>query len=260
MLEVLLKAKCSGLDEADPPQGPPHLVAVYRVYEEHLRKCNAVDFPDLIRLALQLLKRAGLGCPNSGPTSPEPQPNPDDHHISKSNPTHTPGPNHHHHNHHSAALDRPVAPRAVMAEHTSLSAIRTRYGSVWVLVDEFQDTNALQLELVLALAARTGRITAVGDANQAIYGWRGSSPRVFDTFRRRLPATTTIHLQTNYRSAPYILRAAATFLTPAAAVVRVLEGPEGCDVCVCVRGVRFPRMPCPTNTSVRTVFFGDLIN
>jgi ATP-dependent DNA helicase Rep len=44
-----------------------------------------------------------------------------------------------------------------------------------VLVDEYQDTNAVQYELLKALVGREGLFTAVGDDDQSIYGWRGAT-------------------------------------------------------------------------------------
>ncbi len=83
----------------------------------------------------------------------------------------------------------------------------------YVLVDEYQDTNAIQYELLKALvdhpdARRRGRFTAVGDDDQSIYGWRGAT---IDNLRR-LPQDfaelKVIALEQNYRSTGSILRAA----------------------------------------------------
>ena len=80
-----------------------------------------------------------------------------------------------------------------------------------VLVDEYQDTNAVQYELMKALV-REGPgctpFTAVGDDDQSIYGWRGAT---LDNLRRLpqdYPALTVIPLEQNYRSTGHILRAA----------------------------------------------------
>ncbi len=82
-----------------------------------------------------------------------------------------------------------------------------------VLVDEVQDTNAVQYELLKALVdhaddRRRGRFTAVGDDDQSIYGWRGAT---LDNLRRLpqdFPALKVIPLEQNYRSTGHILRAA----------------------------------------------------
>ncbi|MDA8164229.1 MAG: UvrD-helicase domain-containing protein [Desulfobacteraceae bacterium] len=80
----------------------------------------------------------------------------------------------------------------------------------WLFVDEFQDLNRGQYELVLALAA-TARVFAIGDPDQAIYGFRGSDLRFFFDFAGR-PETESLALSRNYRSAPAILQAAGTVI------------------------------------------------
>ncbi|SPT52736.1 ATP-dependent DNA helicase pcrA [Actinomyces bovis] len=68
------------------------------------------------------------------------------------------------------------------------SRLRSQYPAV--LLDEFQDTSVAQLRLLSALFAGQG-VTAVGDPNQAIYGWRGASAGALDTFHQRFnPAGT----------------------------------------------------------------------
>ena len=82
-----------------------------------------------------------------------------------------------------------------------------------VLVDEYQDTNAVQYELLKVLVShpdvrRRGRFTAVGDDDQSIYGWRGAT---IDNLRRLpqdWPDLKVIPLEQNYRSTGNILRAA----------------------------------------------------
>jgi ATP-dependent DNA helicase Rep len=77
-----------------------------------------------------------------------------------------------------------------------------------VLVDEYQDTNAVQYELLKALVGERGLFTAVGDDDQSIYGWRGAT---IDNLRRLpqdFPTLKVIALEQNYRSTGHILRAA----------------------------------------------------
>jgi ATP-dependent DNA helicase Rep len=78
----------------------------------------------------------------------------------------------------------------------------------YVLVDEYQDTNAIQYELLKNIVGERGMFTAVGDDDQSIYGWRGATIENL----RRLPQEYTdlkvIPLEQNYRSTGYILRAA----------------------------------------------------
>jgi len=77
-----------------------------------------------------------------------------------------------------------------------------------LLVDEYQDTNQLQVRLLDRLAAVHGNITAVGDDAQAIYTFRGASPRFMLDFEKRWPGARLYRLETNYRSTPPILEAA----------------------------------------------------
>ena len=75
----------------------------------------------------------------------------------------------------------------------------------YVLVDEYQDTNAIQEQLVRQLVCGHGNLMVVGDDFQSIYSWRGADYRNFLDFEKRYPDATTYKLQTNYRSTPEIL-------------------------------------------------------
>lgn len=77
-----------------------------------------------------------------------------------------------------------------------------------VLVDEYQDVNSLQVDVLVALRAEDRRLTVVGDDAQAVYGFRAADPRHLLDFDVVFPDSTTIALQTNYRSSPQILLAA----------------------------------------------------
>jgi superfamily I DNA/RNA helicase len=85
---------------------------------------------------------------------------------------------------------------------------RYRSGFSAVLVDEFQDTNPLQITLLRLFIERTGSLFAVGDDDQAIYGFRGADIVPTLTFEQQFPGARTLKLQTNYRSTPRILAAA----------------------------------------------------
>ncbi len=87
-----------------------------------------------------------------------------------------------------------------------LAHYRHRFGEL--LIDEFQDTNAIQYGFVRLLAGDTGRVFVVGDDDQAIYGWRGAKVENVQTFLRDFPGAKTIRLEQNYRSSANILSAA----------------------------------------------------
>lgn len=76
-----------------------------------------------------------------------------------------------------------------------------------ILIDEFQDINPLQYEVVKLLGERHGNLFAVGDDDQAIYGFRGSSPACLRQFAEELGARQII-LNANYRSVREIVEAA----------------------------------------------------
>jgi len=78
----------------------------------------------------------------------------------------------------------------------------------YVLVDEYQDTNAIQSELVHMLVKAHGNIMVVGDDFQSIYSWRGADFRNFLDFDRFYPDARAFKLQINYRSTPEILEVA----------------------------------------------------
>ncbi len=82
----------------------------------------------------------------------------------------------------------------------------------WLLVDEFQDTNRLQMELLAAALGKNGNITAVGDEDQSIYGWRGAEMENILSFERHFPGARVVLLEENYRSSRPILQAAGTLI------------------------------------------------
>ncbi len=77
-----------------------------------------------------------------------------------------------------------------------------------ILVDEYQDTNAVQYELLKALVGERGVFTAVGDDDQSIYGWRGATIENLKRLPQDFPKLVVIPLEQNYRSTGHILRAA----------------------------------------------------
>ncbi len=77
-----------------------------------------------------------------------------------------------------------------------------------ILVDEYQDTNGVQNELVVKLAAAHGNVTVVGDSDQSVYRFRGADIRNIIEFEHAFPDTTVVLLEQNYRSTQTILDAA----------------------------------------------------
>jgi DNA helicase II / ATP-dependent DNA helicase PcrA len=126
--------------------------AVAKAYEEALAAAGAVDFADLIRLPVQLLRSV------------------------------------------------PEVLGTVRAEIRHL------------LVDEFQDVDGGQAALTGLIAAGAESYFAVGDEDQAIYGWRGGSAAPMLSFERDHPGAAILHLGTNYRSRAAVLVAAGALI------------------------------------------------
>jgi len=92
--------------------------------------------------------------------------------------------------------------RVLERDPAALEGYRRRFAHI--LVDEFQDTNRLQMR-ILDLLAGEHQIMAVGDDAQCIYTWRGADWENIVSFPTRHPGTVIHHIQTNYRSTPEIL-------------------------------------------------------
>jgi superfamily I DNA/RNA helicase len=95
----------------------------------------------------------------------------------------------------------------LFTEHpAALEACRERFR--YVMVDEYQDTNAAQFELVHALTRQHRNLCVVGDDDQSIYAWRGAEISNLLEMERYFPEVKVIKLEQNYRSTNTILNAA----------------------------------------------------
>ncbi len=127
--------------------------AVYLRYQAELKRMNAVDFDDLLLLAVRILRE------------------------------------------HPEAREK----------------WQSRFH--YLMVDEFQDTNKLQLDLVSMLAhGEPPNVCVVGDDDQSIYGWRGAEVSNILEFERHFPNPTVIKLEQNYRSTNAILHTANSLI------------------------------------------------
>ncbi len=145
-LSLISKAKNS---EIPVDENQDSLISqVYRRYTQELKSLNAVDFDDLLVLAVRLLE------------------------------------------------DHPDVRLQWQA--------RYRY----LMVDEFQDTNGLQMRLLQNLVSGDNNVCVVGDDDQSIYGWRGAEVTNILEFERFFPSPKVIKLEENYRSTQPILETA----------------------------------------------------
>ena len=103
--------------------------------------------------------------------------------------------------------------RALATSSTAGPMLRSGFDHI--LVDEFQDTNAVQADIVAGMAGPGVWVSAVGDDAQAIYGFRSGSARHMLEFPDRFPGAVVVTLDRNYRSAPPILSAANAVLAGA---------------------------------------------
>jgi superfamily I DNA/RNA helicase len=92
------------------------------------------------------------------------------------------------------------------------AAAQVRQHFPYVLVDEFQDVNAVQYRLVQTLAGEGQGLFVIGDPDQAIYGFRGADSRYFETLLQDFPPARLFQLATNYRSTQTIVQAATAVI------------------------------------------------
>ena len=99
----------------------------------------------------------------------------------------------------------------LLREHADVrERIRQKY--THVTVDEFQDTNGLQMKLLQQLVGAPYNVCVVGDDDQSIYGWRGADVTNILQFERFFPNPKIILLETNYRSSAAVLNTANSLI------------------------------------------------
>lgn len=99
----------------------------------------------------------------------------------------------------------------LLDQHTDVRQ-RWRERFHYLMVDEFQDTNRLQLELVRLLADQLLNVAVVGDDDQSIYGWRGAEVSNILEFEHHFPNPRIVKLEENYRSTNAILGTANSLI------------------------------------------------
>jgi superfamily I DNA/RNA helicase len=97
-----------------------------------------------------------------------------------------------------------------------------------LFVDEFQDLNPLQFRLLLAWLGQCSDLCAVGDPNQAIYGWNGGDALLLSRVAELWPTSEAVSLDDNHRCTPQIVRAASSVLGAAGSRLSssITSGPE----------------------------------
>ena len=115
--------------------------------------------------------------------------------------------------------------------------IRWRYRHL--SVDEFQDVNPAQFRLIRATHGRSPDLCAVGDPNQAIYGWNGADPRLIHRLPDLVVGLEVLRLDTNHRSTPQVVAAARAALGSATAGIPLSAPPTA------------PSPSSPTSTTSR---------
>ena len=84
---------------------------------------------------------------------------------------------------------------------------------LYVVVDEYQDTNDVQYELLkMLINPETKNVTVVGDDDQSIYGWRGANIKIIRNFHRDFAPVTIVKLERNYRSTANIVKGAGSVI------------------------------------------------
>ena len=103
---------------------------------------------------------------------------------------------------------------ALEFDDESRAKVRQRYP--WVCIDEYQDVDEQQVRLIRQIAPPDGNICAIGDPDQAIYGFRGADRRFFADFTEHFPGARVTRLSRNYRSNSNIVTLSSQVIAAAA--------------------------------------------
>jgi len=101
--------------------------------------------------------------------------------------------------------------RLMQSQPEILQELRDEYR--YLLIDEYQDTNQAQYLIARLLVEESRNLTATGDPDQSIYGWRGASIENILRFERDFPDAKVVRLEENFRSTRVILRAATSLIS-----------------------------------------------
>lgn len=97
---------------------------------------------------------------------------------------------------------------SLLFKHNSEILAKWQQRIKYLLVDEYQDTNASQYELIKLIVGKNANFTVVGDDDQSIYAWRGANPQNMHNLAQDFPDLKVIKLEQNYRSTQRILHCA----------------------------------------------------
>src|SRR6185436_3725209 len=100
-----------------------------------------------------------------------------------------------------------LLPLQIMKEHEEVKR-RVQRRCQFLMVDEFQDTNFVQMEWIRQMWGEKENIAVVGDDDQSIYGWRGALVQNILDFPKEFKKCRVVQLNRNYRSNEYILNLA----------------------------------------------------
>ncbi|WP_438044091.1 UvrD-helicase domain-containing protein [Sorangium sp. So ce128] len=111
-------------------------------------------------------------------------------------------------------LDDLIGHAVLLLEQQSGALAAARERARYLSIDEYQDIDERQYRLIRALVAPGGNVCAIGDPDQAIYGFRGADVGFFFRFQQDFPAARVVRLKRNYRSSRPIVEAALQVIAP----------------------------------------------